>query len=108
MEAKKVERVRIQQQKSQLRNRKQPTRGKEKLRHEEAKHRSKSYSFTEEEIKLFEIRFDNGYDLTTDERYNAWLRAKGDRDNQLSASVSLSEIDDPPYSFDDSMFDISL
>jgi hypothetical protein len=46
------------------------------LTHEKADHRSKSYPFTEEEIKLFETRFENGYDLRTDERYNAWLRAK--------------------------------
>ena len=30
-------------------------------------------SFTESEIKLFSTRIENGYDLKTDERYNAWL-----------------------------------
>ena len=33
-------------------------------------------SFTEEEIKLFETRLENGYDLTIDDRYNAWLETK--------------------------------
>ncbi len=32
-------------------------------------------SFTEKEIKLFETRFANGYDLTTDHRY-MWLKMK--------------------------------
>ena len=30
--------------------------------------------FTAEELKLFERRFENGYDLTTDKRYNLWLK----------------------------------
>ena len=32
--------------------------------------------FTDDEIKRFEIRFENGYDLQNDERYNAWLKAR--------------------------------
>ena len=36
----------------------------------------KSPSFTEKETKLFETRFANGYDLTTDECYNTWLKVK--------------------------------
>lgn len=32
------------------------------------------FQFTEEEQRLFENRFENGYDLQTDERYNAWLK----------------------------------
>ena len=31
-------------------------------------------NFTEEEVKRFERRFENGYDLKNDERYNAWLK----------------------------------
>ena len=30
------------------------------------------FSFTDDEIKKFEIRFQNGFDLRIDERYNAW------------------------------------
>ena len=115
IEAKKVEKVRIQKEKSQLKAQKK-TKMKGKLTHEKAEHGSKSLPFTEEEIKLFETRFENGYDLTTDERYNAWLRAKHPSGGgQLTTSVGvlldeLSEIDDPPYSFtfDDSVFDLSL
>ena len=33
-------------------------------------------SFTEQEIKFLETRLENGYDLKSDERYNAWLKAK--------------------------------
>jgi len=32
-----------------------------------------SEGFTEEETSLFEKRFENGYDLTHDSRYNLWL-----------------------------------
>ena len=31
-------------------------------------------SFSSEELKKFEKRFDNGYDLQHDERYNLWLK----------------------------------
>ena len=30
--------------------------------------------FSSEELKKFEKRFDNGYDLQHDERYNLWLK----------------------------------
>lgn len=33
-------------------------------------------SFTEKEIKLFETTLENRYDLTSDDRYNAWLKTK--------------------------------
>ena len=33
-------------------------------------------TFTEDEIKLFERRFENGYDLKNDERYNTWLKTR--------------------------------
>ena len=32
-----------------------------------------AFDFTDEEISLFERRFENGYDLTGDKRYNLWL-----------------------------------
>ena len=31
-------------------------------------------SFSSEELKKFEKKFDNGYDLQHDERYNLWLK----------------------------------
>ena len=31
-------------------------------------------SFSSEELKKFEKRFDNGYNLKHDERYNLWLK----------------------------------
>lgn len=30
--------------------------------------------FSKQEISKFATRYDNGYDLTSDERYNAWLK----------------------------------
>ena len=33
-------------------------------------------SFTVDEVKWFERRFENGYDLKNDERYNAWLKTR--------------------------------
>uniref|UniRef100_A0A1X7TCH4 Uncharacterized protein n=1 Tax=Amphimedon queenslandica TaxID=400682 RepID=A0A1X7TCH4_AMPQE len=33
--------------------------------------------FTKEEVVRFERRWENGYDIKTDARYNAWLKAKG-------------------------------
>ena len=33
--------------------------------------------FTKEEVIRFERRWENGYDIKTDTRYNAWLKAKG-------------------------------
>ena len=30
--------------------------------------------FSEAELKRFSIRYENGYDIKSDERYNAWLR----------------------------------
>jgi hypothetical protein len=107
IEAKKIERARIQKERSQLQNRKKTAK---RLTHEKEHH----YSFTEEEIKLYERRFENGYDLKTDERYNAWLKGRDPSGiGELSTGVSSgkkSEIDDPPYNFvfDDSIFDLSL
>lgn len=33
--------------------------------------------FSEEELALFKTRFEEGYDITDDERYNKWLRQEG-------------------------------
>ena len=30
--------------------------------------------FSEAELKRFSIRYENGYNIKSDERYNAWLR----------------------------------
>ena len=51
----------------------------------------KSPSFTEKEIKLFKPRFANGYDLTTDKRYNTWLKTKcpGMDDGVQEADLSV-------------------
>ena len=35
-----------------------------------------SMSFTEQEIKFLETKLENGYDLKSDECYNAWLKTK--------------------------------
>jgi hypothetical protein len=54
------------------------------LTHEKEHH----YSFTEEEIKLYE-RFEKGYDLKADERYNAWLKGRDpSRIGELSTGMS--------------------
>ena len=45
-------------------------------------------TFTAEEIKLFKRRQENGYDITTDERYNVWLKAL---DVQSNAASVLSQ-----------------
>ena len=36
------------------------------------------YDFTEEEVALFTKRYEEGYDLTHDKRYNYWLQLKND------------------------------
>ena len=30
-------------------------------------------TFTEDEVQLFKLRWENGYDLRHDQRYNKWL-----------------------------------
>ena len=32
-----------------------------------------TFQFTEEELNLFERRFEEGYNIDTDSRYNDWL-----------------------------------
>ena len=100
MEAKKMEKAKIHQEK----NRK-VTKVKQKVTRDKVEH---CPQFTEKELQLFETRFENGYDLTTDERYNAWLKTKSI--DLPPAHTSLNELDDPPYSytFDESVFDLSL
>ena len=108
MEAKKVEKARNQEQKKQSKK-------KDRSAHDKEKHgKDGPLSFTENEIKLFETRLENGYDLKTDERYNAWLKTKSISSvDQLSGGVSSAEpieLDDPPYNYslDDSLFNLSL
>ena len=36
------------------------------------------YDFTEEEVALFTKRYEEGYDLTHDKRYNYWVQLKND------------------------------
>ena len=80
-----------------------------------------SLSFSNEEVQRFETRYENGYDLVTDERYNRWLEmyhpehadslldqtflpeSPGCRPNSLSLpSPPLSPISsDVDYSFSD-------
>jgi len=33
--------------------------------------------FTAKEVSLFKTRFEEGYDITDDERYNEWLMKQG-------------------------------
>ena len=108
MEAKKVEKARNQEQKKQSKK-------KDRSAHDKEKHgKDGPFSFTENEIKLFETRLENGYDLKTDERYNAWLKTKSISSvDQLLGGVSSAEpieLDDPPYNYslDDSLFNLSL
>ena len=44
-------------------------------------------TFTPEEIKIFERRLENGYDILTDDRYNLWLKTLN---VQSTASLNLS------------------
>ena len=53
-------------------------------------------SFTESEIQLFTTRLENGYDLKTDERYNAWLNTMCRDDMHILADqvAKPSELED--------------
>ena len=48
-------------------------------------------TFTDDEIKRFEVRLENGYDLTNDERYNAWLKMKCSGNDGSAHSASFAE-----------------
>ena len=37
--------------------------------------------FSEAELKRFSIRYDNGYNIKSDKRYNAWLRRYHPKEN---------------------------
>ena len=45
--------------------------------------------FTESEDRLFKERFENGYDLTSDSRYNAWVELN----HPQSAVLSKRQVD---------------
>ena len=46
------------------------------------------FPFSQDEIERFELRFDNGFDLTNDERYNLWLKMKCSGDGSPSVASS--------------------
>ena len=48
-------------------------------------------TFTDDEIKRFEVRLENGYDLTNDERYNALLKMKCSGNDGSAHSASFTE-----------------
>ena len=49
------------------------------------------YNFTEEEVVLFTKRYQEGYDLTHDKRYNYWVQLKGDKDVSKEDNVSMKD-----------------
>ena len=49
------------------------------------------YNFTEEEVALFTKRYEEGYDLTHDKRYNYWVHLKGDKDVSLESGINGNE-----------------
>ena len=56
------------------------------------------FTFTDDEIKKFEIRFQNGFDLRIDERYNAWLETKCSQNvsSRKCPKVGTQLQNDPP------------
>ena len=53
--------------------------------------------FTKEEVVRFERRWENGYDIKTDTRYNAWLKAKGLDSPSPHDDQEQSTIHQPSY-----------
>ena len=49
------------------------------------------YDFTEEEVALFTKRYEEGYDLTHDKRYNYWVQLKND-DGAIKDCVSSEPV----------------
>ena len=45
------------------------------------------YNFTEEEITLFTQRYEEGYDITHDKRYNYWLKLKDAKDDSKESGI---------------------
>jgi len=58
--------------KEQQKRQKQP-KGKPRKNGPQGEVSSSSITFSQNEMTKFAHRFENGYDITTDERYNAWL-----------------------------------
>ena len=78
MEAKekeKAEKERLKLERQEKKEAKKSARAKKKVK-PSAKQTPAIETFTPDEIKLFTQRFDNGYDLKHDERYNMWLKEK--------------------------------
>ena len=48
----------------------------ERAKQKKTKTKCDSGDFSPTELELFQRRFDNGYDLKTDDRYNQWLKAR--------------------------------
>ena len=103
IEARKAERAKMQE----LRKQKNATKMKRKLMHNRGE---QCLPLSEKEIELFQKRFENGYDITTDQWYNAWLKAKDSADVcQLSGDASLDRSElDCSYTLDDTVFNLSL
>ena len=55
--------------------------------------KSTKSSFTSAQVKLFERRFEKGYCLTTDTRYNTWLQiTHPDTEPQRSATLTSDSV----------------
>ena len=48
------------------------------------------YNFTEEEVALFTQRYEEGYDITHDKRYNYWLKLKDTKDASKEPGITPS------------------
>ncbi len=75
----KEERARIRQQKKLDKEKSKKSKEQSKKSKEQSKKSKaviKKENFTIKELQLFEKRFQNGYDLETDERYNLWREQK--------------------------------
>ena len=51
---------------------------------------SHSVTFTDKEIKQFEARYENGFDLVSDDRYNQWLTLHHHADASALLDVSVT------------------
>ena len=79
---KKEEEIKKKAEMKKLREEKQKERQANKL-----KKIAKPIDFTAEEIQLFQRRFDNGYDIKTDHRYNQWLKVHDAPSDRASSKL---------------------
>ena len=89
-EKKKTEEAEKKRKKKEEQDKKKEENAKKKKKEEDAKKKDQTEKeadaivrskldcpdFTEEELILFKQRYDNGYDLLHDERYNLWVKLK--------------------------------